>query len=687
MEIIKIFSELDKNDVGLAGGKGASLGEMIQNEIPVPDGFVLLSTAFDRFLEITDLNVEIDSIIDSVDHNVIHTVEDASEKTQALILNSEIPDNMAREIERGFEEVDSEFVAVRSSATAEDSSSEAWAGQLDSFLNTTKEDLLENVKKCWASLFTPRAIFYRFETGLHKKKISVAVVVQKMIESEKSGIAFSVHPVTEDRNQLIIEAGFGLGEAIVSGSITPDSCVVEKDPRRIIDINVNVQNRKLVRLEGGGNEWLDLSGEDGNKQVLSEDQFLELAELIIKIENHYGFPCDIEWAFEDGRFYIVQSRPITTLSVVDDIYETSDEIVDFVKNNKFHKQFAYSFIPVICFESANYCYIENPLREELGIKNFPTFIVLWRDNYEDWGGGEVQKIRNREQIQFVIDENRSIVEKHEARVTALLETDYGKLTNNEIIEALEEIDRISVEIYHRYIYLIHDYLETDDEDLINVLPEVRIEMSEFVTKIYSCCDSIIKALSERFKDVCWETFTYATFEEIINLLKNPQSTEEFKKIYKRELVFVYDDEKISLIKDSERVDEVAKILDRQQGKIAKDVDVINGSSAFKGMARGNVVKISELDYKEVSKVVEDKDEYVLVAPMTRPEFVPFMKKAIAIVTDEGGITSHAAIVSRELKIPCIIGTKIATQVLNDGDLVEVDADNGVVRILEKAGSL
>jgi pyruvate,water dikinase len=171
------------------------------------------------------------------------------------------------------------------------------------------------VKKCWASLFTPRAIFYRLEQGLGTTAISVAVIVQKMVESEKSGIAFSVHPVTEDRNQLIIEAGFGLGEAIVSGQITPDSYVVRKDPREITEVTLNHQTKGLYRSADGGNEWKDLDQDKGSGlgQVLSSEQILELSALILNIENHYGFPCDIEWAYEQGKFYIVQSRPITTL--------------------------------------------------------------------------------------------------------------------------------------------------------------------------------------------------------------------------------------------------------------------------------------------------------------------------------------------------------------------------------------
>lgn len=314
MEFIRNFTKLGKNDVALAGGKGASLGEMMRAGIPVPPGFVILSDSFEKFLEETDLNVEIDSILHSVNHKELHTIESASEKIKALILQAEMPKDIVGEINKFFKQLDVKYVAVRSSATAEDSASAAWAGQLDSFLNTTEKTLLENVKKCWASLFTPRAIFYRFEKDLHMQKISVAVVVQKMVESETAGVAFSVHPVTQDENQLVIEAGFGLGEAVVSGQITPDNYVVEKEPRRIIDINISTQTKGLYKSEGGGSEWKKILEPKASSQVLTEKQIMDLSELIILIEKHYKFPCDIEWVFENEKFYIVQSRPITTLT-------------------------------------------------------------------------------------------------------------------------------------------------------------------------------------------------------------------------------------------------------------------------------------------------------------------------------------------------------------------------------------
>lgn len=313
MTVIQDLSKISKDDVILAGGKGVSLGEMLRAGIPVPPGFVIFVAAFEKFLEDSDLNVEIDSILDSINHKEIHTIENASEKIKALILHADIPKDIEKEVQKFFKNLNTKYVAVRSSATVEDSVNAAWAEQLESYLNIAEEDLIDKVKKCWASLFTPRAIFYRFQKNLHDSRVSIGVVVQKMVNSEKSGIAFSVHPVTQDKNQLIIEAGFGLGEAIVAGKIVPDSYVVEKQPRRIIDKNVQIQTRGLYCAEKNGTEWHDIPKEKGESQVLSDNEILELSELILQIENLFGYPVDIEWATENGGFKVLQARPITTL--------------------------------------------------------------------------------------------------------------------------------------------------------------------------------------------------------------------------------------------------------------------------------------------------------------------------------------------------------------------------------------
>lgn len=309
----KTFKQLNYKNVDIAGGKGASLGEMINNEIPVPSGFVLLSSAFERFLEETDMDIEVNSVLKNINYSEMHSVSKASETLRDLIQQQKMPDDIRNEVLSEFKKLKVKYVAVRSSATAEDSSTASWAGELESYLDTNEKMLLENVKRCWSSLFTPRAIFYRHEKKLHKSKVSVAVVIQQMIESEISGITFTVHPVTQDKNQMIIEAGWGLGEAIVSGQITPDAYVISKKDNSILDINIAKQEIMIIRKAPSGVKHVKIPKAKQEKQKLTGKQIIELAKLCAQIEKHYKKPQDIEWAFAKGKFYITQSRPITTL--------------------------------------------------------------------------------------------------------------------------------------------------------------------------------------------------------------------------------------------------------------------------------------------------------------------------------------------------------------------------------------
>lgn len=318
----KTFTEITKRNVDVAGGKGASLGEMTNAGIPVPPGFVLIAQAFDRFIEETILKEEIAARLAEVNPEDTNSVDHASNVIRDAIHDTTMPPDLTQEILAAFDTLGADYVAVRSSATAEDSDVASWAGELETYLNTTRDNVVERVKQCWSSLFTPRAIFYRHEKKLIDAHVSVAVVVQKMVQSDIAGVAFTVHPVTEDYNQMIIEATYGLGEALVSGQVTPDSYVVSKSDMSIIDIHIGHQLRKLVRKQAGmqgqeeergsSNHWIEL-GQEGERQKLTGKQVIAVASVCTHIEAHYGFPCDIEWAMQDGVIYITQSRPITTL--------------------------------------------------------------------------------------------------------------------------------------------------------------------------------------------------------------------------------------------------------------------------------------------------------------------------------------------------------------------------------------
>ena len=450
MKFIKFFKEIHKEDIPSAGGKGANLGEMYNSGFPVPPGFVITANAYKDFIEVTNIKKEIQEILDKIDYDNYDSIVKAAKDIQTLIKTEEIPKDIKFEIKSAYDSMyktsfelpkkamdyinairTPPFVAVRSSATAEDLPNASFAGQQETYTNVKgDENVIEAVQKCWASLFTPRAIFYRHKNNFDHFKVLIAVIIQKMVNSDASGIAFTVDPVSENPNLMVIEAGFGLGEAMVGGEVTPDHYVIDKRDFKIVEKKINKKDFMIIRDPSGHNKKVYLDERTANSQVLTDSQIIELSKIIKRIEDHYHFPQDIEWAREGVKLYIVQSRPITTL---------------------------------------------------------------------------------------------------------------GK----------------------------------------------KIEKPNFEEKL---------------------------------------------------------------------------------GK-----PLVKGLPASKGIASGPVKIV--MDPSNIDKV---KKGDVLVTKMTNPDFVPAMKIAAAIVTDEGGSTSHAAIVSREMEIPCIVGTGNATQVLKEGEIVTVDAVDGNV---------
>lgn len=305
------FKEINKNDILLVGGKGANLGEMYNNNIPVPNGFVVSSTAYFDFINKTSIAQKIRTELSGLNVNNSKDLFEASKRIQHAFLTASIPDYLKAEIKDYYHNLSGEYdkkVAVRSSATAEDLPEASFAGQQETYLNIVGyKNVINHVLKCWASLFEPRAIFYRTEKGFSHLKVGIAVPVQLMVESEVSGIMFTINPLTNNPGEISIEAAFGLGQPIVSGEITPDEYIVDKNSLKINSKSIVTQKTMLTEK---GN--VEVSNVFTKAQKL-EDSFIEkLAELGKKIELHYGKPQDIEWSFEKKHLYIVQSRPVTT---------------------------------------------------------------------------------------------------------------------------------------------------------------------------------------------------------------------------------------------------------------------------------------------------------------------------------------------------------------------------------------
>lgn len=436
--LVAFFNEIDKDDLGLVGGKGANLGEMMQAKFPVPNGFAVTVPSYDLFLERSGVSKIINEILKDVNVNVSDQLQSASDRIIKIITTSEIPPEVSNEVVRAYKKLSGRFrqaqVAVRSSATAEDLPGASFAGQQATYLNIKgQNNLLQAIRNCWASLFTARAIFYREQNNIPHEKVKISVIVQKMIQSEVSGVMFTIDPVTNEKDRIIIEAVWGLGEMIVQGSVVPDTYVVQKETFSILSKQVSNQNIQLIKV-GEDTKEVPVPKKLIDRQKLSDSEIVNLAKIADRLQKHYYFPQDIEWAKEKNNIFIVQTRPVTTIK------ETKEKII----------------------------------KDEEGFKIASAPILTGAGASPGIGTGEVK------------------------------------------------------------------------------------------------------------------------------ILKSP---------------------------------------------------------------------------KEINKV---KSGDVLVAPMTSPDYVPAMKKAEAIITNEGGMTSHAAIVSRELGIPCVVGTKDATTILKENMIVTVDGKGGFV---------
>ena len=457
------LDEIDGDDLDTVGGKAASLGEMTGAGLPVPPAFVVTAGTYRRFIETAEIEEELFTAVD-VDHEDSDALAAAADTAEELILDTPLPESVREEILAAYDAFDDDpFVAVRSSATAEDLPDASFAGQQETFLNVGRETLVDRVKQCWASLFTQRAIYYRNRQGFPHDDVDIAVVVQRMVDAEKSGVMFTSHPST-GAPQVIIEAAWGLGEAVVSGSVSPDNYEVDRETGAIENVAVADKKTLMERDDDGETIEREVAEERRHERVLTDEEIAQLLELGRTVEDHYGEPQDVEWALRDGEVYMLQSRPITTISD----------------------------------------------SEAAGAPDAAAN-----------GAGSTQ-------------------------------------------------------------------------------------------------------------DASGETEAMAS-----------------------------------------------------GGVVAEEDVSVSGLGASPGVASGTVRIVDKLD--ELDKVA---DGDIIVTEMTMPDMVPAMKRAVGIVTDEGGMTSHAAIVSRELGVPAVVGTGSATRELSDGQTVTIDGDKGTITAgeIERDGS-
>jgi pyruvate, water dikinase len=304
-----------KDDIDAVGGKGASLGELAGAGLPVPPAFVVTAGTYRSFIEETGIDEDLFAAVD-VDSDDSSALAAAAERAEELILGTEMPEELKEEILETYGNLDDgeAFVAVRSSATAEDLPDASFAGQQETFLNVTRDDLVERVKECWASLFTQRAIYYREQQGFEHRAVDIAVVVQRMVDAEKSGVMFTSHPST-GAPEVIVEAAWGLGEAVVAGEVSPDNYRIDRETSDVVETTIADKKTMCVKdVETGETAMQPVPDEKREAQVLDDDEIESLVAIGEQVEGHYGDPQDVEWAIIDGEVFMLQSRPITTIA-------------------------------------------------------------------------------------------------------------------------------------------------------------------------------------------------------------------------------------------------------------------------------------------------------------------------------------------------------------------------------------
>jgi pyruvate, water dikinase len=304
---ILAFDDPDCESPDEAGGKGSGLAKMTRMGLPVPAGFVVRASVLSDLLDASGTRARVLALLAGVEDDAAT----AARGVQPVIDSLQLPPDFSDDVIKAYQALSSKSgVAVRSSACAEDSEAASFAGQQETYLNVRGEvDVLEKIKDCWTSFFSERALFYRRRKG-SMADLAMAVVVQRQLSPDRSGVMFTVDPVRRRRDQMMIEAVWGLGEAVVSGNATPDHYVVSRDGA-VKQARVSVQEVAIRMDEAGGVQQYDLSPEEGGKRVLDDAALAALAKVGMQLEAHFGQPQDVEWAFENGQLYLLQSRPVT----------------------------------------------------------------------------------------------------------------------------------------------------------------------------------------------------------------------------------------------------------------------------------------------------------------------------------------------------------------------------------------
>ena len=592
------------------GGKANSLIRLVEIGLPVPEFFVVPASYFYNYVNHNSLEDVITNLIKNKEYS----------KAKDIILNATFPTDMANEIFSMVDGLDLSEMSVRSSASNEDGESKSFAGQYNTYLNVSKDDLLSSIVNCWASILDDNVVSYIGDDTLDI--YSVNVVVQKMINPDFAGVAFSMNPTSRSKNFSLIESCEGVGERLVSGETTPTRYIVRREIG-VADIVIG-------------------------KPMLANNHIKRLEEYLLTIEKEYGFPVDTEWCVLDDNIYILQARPITAFSNEVIMYEKRIsrqkklfelEIYNAGERDGI-KAFTgdmYYFKPLFHFVNSEITHIYYDM---ISLEEFPNSVFRELDNNYD-------KLHDCYKI---IKENCEYLENVMANNIALDVREFvKKLIEIQPYSSLGNLVGQNWKVTDRVKDLLFDYRNNHD------------------TIIYRSTDYLANNLGGIVDPMYHKYLSVLTLGQILG-----DESIDILELEDRLKGFVYYNGNIYLT-------DMPQFLKRNGFSIREENESsdIQGGTAFGGVVTAPAkIIFSTNDFDKFN------DGDILVTSMTTPKFTSVMKKAGGIITDEGGVTCHAAIVARELKVPCIVGTKNATTLIKDGDIVELNADGGIAKIIE-----
>ena len=793
MDYIKPFNQIFTSDRPIAGGKGASLGELTKHSFQVPEGFVILTAAFNHFLAAYALDSKLMTISEKLAESKWKMAEKIAHELHEQILSCSMPKELQKNIDDYYEQLGADFVAIRSSAVEEDHDRAAWAGILSTFLNTERKDLLTNIKRCWASLFSKQAIDYLRIKSNTSPELSMAVIVERMIDSEISGVAFSINPVSKKSNQIVIEAALGLGELVVSGSITPDNYLVDKRTFQILEKSVYYPKNAVA--DDRAILSANISDTPRVNPKLNDRQIIDLAKYISEIESIYGVPVDVEWAWANEQFYILQSRPVSNLNAPPPVTDYSSSNVDIPSGQIGNYEFWWSDHESQWAIDAR-LYILYTYRDIIWNKLDDVLIYTVNGKSSAYISQEdVKKAKKRGEVYLqsnylpVLKKvGEQCVNGHEKLYQQLKTLSFSEISNEQILKIFNQIVETSCLTFSYYkasgplasellIQELSQYFSEEELHILSLNSELdiinweQLDWLELLQHPFSqerilkhaekypwmflshfTYDEVIESLTQRFdlseerqnyQDMlaekqqlkekqqsmlkgkekyillvdclqavssfrtqlkcCWAGIDYHMIPLFAEICRRTDETiEDLNRYYGiREILEIVDSaEKLSAGDKIQRQQgilglwskgEMTYYYGREAEKLYREkVNQFTDASRIKGIVanRGSLSSVRGrariLECNNVMQTRELKNNFqkgdILVTPMAQFNMWDILELASGLVTDEGGMLSHAAILARERNILCIVGTHFATSLIKDGDWITIDTIEGTIQL-------